>query len=163
MLLTLDLSLNSSVVNFADLLGVESSPLLVVEGPVERLDFLHTDKVDEGVSHVTVVEEVNRQVEEVKLVLELLIQRSQHLLLSVLVGYVPYHKRCPVFLNDFIRDDLKPFVVLHLLSLSQVNPVVLVVLLIEGPLLSTSLDLLFLHLQFFLQLVHEAVFSYRTF
>lgn len=40
---------------------------------------------------------------------------------------------------------------------------VLVVLLIAGPLLSASLDLFFLHLQFFLQFVHEAVFSYRTF
>lgn len=118
MFFTLSLSLNSSIVDFADLLRVESSPLLVVERPVEGLNFPHTHKVNEGITHVAVVEEVNRQVEEIELVLELLIQSCQHLLLSVLVRYVSYHKRGPVFLNDFIRDDFKPFVVLHLLAVT---------------------------------------------
>jgi hypothetical protein len=114
-------SLNPCVVNFAYFLRVESRPFLVVERLVEALDVLHIDEVDEGVSHVALVEEVNRQVEKVKFVLEFFVDGREHLLLGVFVRNVSYHKSGPIFGDYFVRDDLESLVVFHFLTVREVE------------------------------------------
>lgn len=60
MFLALNLALNSSIVNFANLLRIKSSPFLIIEGLVKSFYVLNVDKVDKGVSNIAIIEEIDR-------------------------------------------------------------------------------------------------------
>jgi hypothetical protein len=114
--LALDLTLNPRVVNLANLLAVKPRPLLVVKSLVEQLDVPQVSEVDEGISDVALVEEVDWEVKEVKLVFEFPVDGCQHLFLGVFVGDVSYHEGRPALRNDFSEVDFKPVIVFHLLG-----------------------------------------------
>ena len=67
-------TLNSGIVNFADFLRIESSPFLVVKSLIKLLNIFNVNKIDKSIPNIAVVEEIYRQIEEVELVLELLVQ-----------------------------------------------------------------------------------------
>ena len=85
--------LNAGIADVADLFAVELLPLLAVKLVDERNDVLWTNHVDEGVTHVAFVFEVDGQVEEVICPTELLINGGQQHLLSILIGNVLDHER----------------------------------------------------------------------
>ena len=89
--LTLDLALNSGIVDFTDLLRIESGPLLVIEGLVEQLNILQIYKVDECVADVAFVKEINGKVEKIELVFELSVYGCEHLLFCIFIGNIPDH------------------------------------------------------------------------
>ena len=91
------LTLNSRVRNIANLVAVEGSPVLTEVLAMECHDILSLDKVDESVTAVTFVLEIDGQIEKVNHsrtipVLHKLVQ--QHLL-RVFVGNISYHQRGP--------------------------------------------------------------------
>jgi hypothetical protein len=87
-------ALNSSVLDFADLVRVELCPSLSMEVPVEVKDEQRMQKVDEGVAHISLVLEIYWQVQKIVLVLVPLVDLVQQISLVVLVRNVFNHKGC---------------------------------------------------------------------
>ena len=84
--------LDARIADVADLLAIELLPLLAVKLLNERDDVLRPHHVDESVSHIALVLEVDWQVEEVVGAAELFIDGSEQHLLCVLVGDVLDHE-----------------------------------------------------------------------
>lgn len=85
------LSLDTAIRDFADLVAVELRPLGSIIFIEEVYDEDGIDEVDECVSHIAVILEINRQVEEVIVVLLRTVNCLQEHLLSVLVRNVLDH------------------------------------------------------------------------
>ena len=113
-LLAFFFSLDPGVLNATDLFTVENCPLLLVESLVEGSDMFKLLEVDERVTHVAVVLEVDGQVEEVVGVVEVCVDGLQHELLSVLVGYVADHQGSFPFVVDIVDANLELARVFHL-------------------------------------------------
>ena len=129
MLFALYSALDSRIVDFADFLRVKARPFLIIERLVEPFDVFHAHEIDERITNVAVVEKVHWQVEEIKLIFELLIERNQHLLLRVLVGDVSDHKSGPSLLENPLAGNLEALVVSDPLTLlSEVVQVLRVLL-----------------------------------
>ena len=92
---TLTVYLDSGVADVADFLTVESFPLPLVESGHERHDKLGLHHVDEGISHVALIFEVDGKIKEVILAAELLVYCLEQHLLCILVGNVLDHQSCP--------------------------------------------------------------------
>jgi hypothetical protein len=56
---TLNLTLNPCVVNLANLLAVEPSPLLIVKSLVKQLYVFEISEVNKGIPDVALVKEIN--------------------------------------------------------------------------------------------------------
>lgn len=87
------LALDSPVGDLADLLRVESFPSLVIQVLVEGHDVNGIDEVDEGISNVAAIVQIEGQVEEVIAPLVLAVDALEEHLLSVLVRDVADHDR----------------------------------------------------------------------
>ena len=59
------LALDATVGNLADLLRIEGLPGLVIQVLIERHNEYGVDKIDEGVSNITAIVQVEGQVEKV--------------------------------------------------------------------------------------------------
>ena len=92
------LSLDTTIGDLANLVAIELCPL----GSIILVEEVHNEnginEVDEGITHVAVVLEVNRQIEKVIVVLLGPIYRLQEHLLGVLVGNVLNHDCRPIIL-----------------------------------------------------------------
>jgi len=111
------LSLNPSVSDFTDLQGIEHGPLLVMKLLVERMDITQINKIDKSVADITVILEINGQIEKIIVALELLVESLKHHFLRVLIGDIPYHQSRLVFRKYPRRNDLKLRVVINGLKL----------------------------------------------
>jgi hypothetical protein len=87
----LEFALNSTISDLTDLLTVETLPLLAIQFLEELENEDGVNEVNEGVTHITLVLEVNRQVEEVILVFMVLVNLLQQHFLCVLVRDVLDH------------------------------------------------------------------------
>ncbi len=56
--LALNFTLDSGIVDFADLLRIEPGPFLIIERPIERLYVFQFNEIDEGIADIAFVEEV---------------------------------------------------------------------------------------------------------
>ena len=86
--------LDTGIADVANLLAVELLPFLAVKLLDQRNDVLRPHHVDESITHIALVLEVNWQVEEVVAAPELFINGGEQHLLCVLVGNVLDHQRC---------------------------------------------------------------------
>ena len=116
MFLALNFTLYSSIVDFAYFLRVKPRPFLIVKSLIKRFNIFHANKVNEGVSHVAVIKEIDWEVKEVKLIFEPFIQCHKHLLLSVLIRDIPNHQRGPSFLHDPLRNYFESVVISYPLA-----------------------------------------------
>lgn len=166
MFLAFNLTLYSSIVDFADFLRIKPCPFLIVKGPVKCLNVFNVYKINKSISYVAVVKEVYRQIKKVELIFEFLVQCDQHLFLGVFVGDVSNHQCGPTFLHDLTRDDFKSIVVSESLTLIQVGLGIIIVLvgsLRVLPYFRSALIFRFPLLKFFFNHIHKVSFSYRTF
>lgn len=83
----------SSISYFANLVTVEKVPFLGVKLDKEFYDVDAVHKVEEGVTHIALVFEINRQIEKVVLSLVVAIKSLQQHSLRVLVWNVFDHDR----------------------------------------------------------------------
>ena len=120
--------LDPSISEFTDLLGVEALPLLSVELLKKLEDKNRINKIDECISNIAFILnqirkygylKINRQVEEVILVLVVLIDLLQKHLLCILVWDVLNHDRGPLVLliDDVVQAELELVAILGILSL----------------------------------------------
>jgi len=92
-------ALDSAISDFADFLWVESLPWLSIEVLIKRNNEERVNKVDKGISDITVVLQVNWEVKEIIAAgMELINLLKEHLL-GVLVGDVSNHDRCARILS----------------------------------------------------------------
>ncbi len=87
------LALNSGVCDLAYLVRVELAPLPPMKLVIERYNVSGVSEINESISHVALILEVNRQVQEVKLAFVIILKGSLQHLCTVLVGNVPDHER----------------------------------------------------------------------
>lgn len=87
----LNFTLNSCVVNFANLFRVESCPLLIIECLIEQLDVLQIDEVYEGISYIAFIEKIYGKIKKVELIFEFSVYGCEHLLFCIFIGNVPDH------------------------------------------------------------------------
>lgn len=85
-------SLNSCIGDFAHFLAVEFLPLLVVEILIERCNSVRVHEIDESITNVAFVLEVNGKIEEIVSSLILAVDGGEEHLLIVFVGNVLDHQ-----------------------------------------------------------------------
>lgn len=85
--------LDTAVSNLANFIAVKFLPFLIIELLEKLIDVYWVDEVDEGIPHVAPVLKVDREVEEVILVLCLSIDSLKNHVLGVLVRDVSDHYR----------------------------------------------------------------------
>lgn len=93
------LALNAAVGQLADLLRVESFPGLSMQVLVESNHKNGVTHIDEGVTNVAVILQIDWQVKEVVPTLVLHVNALQKHLLRVLVRYVLNHHRCTLVVS----------------------------------------------------------------
>jgi len=86
--------LNSSIGNLANLRTIELLPLLLIELHIERRNGHRINEIDEKVSNIALVLEINWQVEEVKKSSMAFTNSIENHLLSISVGDVLDHQSC---------------------------------------------------------------------
>lgn len=86
-------ALNAAIGDLTDLLRVEGLPCLVVQVQIEWYDVNRVYEVDEGITNVAAVVQIQWQVEEVESAFVLAVNALQHHFLRVLVGDVADHDR----------------------------------------------------------------------
>jgi hypothetical protein len=109
-------ALDASVFDLAYLFAVEALPLLRVELQ-EKVNYVHrVGKIDEGVSDVALVLEIDRQVEEIIFVLVSSVKLFQKHSLRVLVWNVSNHNCCSRILvvNYLVQIEIKSELLLTL-------------------------------------------------
>ena len=98
-------TLESSVSDFTNLFRIEKLPSFTVESVVKTLQSLTVLEVDECITHIALVLEIDWQIKEIVfLVVSFLYCVSQHLL-GVLVRNILNHERSSSILKDLVRID----------------------------------------------------------
>lgn len=91
MFLTLNFTLNSSIVNFTNFFRIKPSPFLIVEKFEKSFYVSEVYKVYECIANIALIKEIYGKVEKVEFVFEFFVKGYQHLLFSIFVGNVSNH------------------------------------------------------------------------
>lgn len=98
------LSLNSPIAELTNLLRVELWPSVSIELQIEANQKDGMGEVNEGISHIALVSEINGQIEEIKLTFMVLIQIGEEHFLVVLIRNILDHESCP-----FVSSSMNGF------------------------------------------------------
>lgn len=112
MSLTFDFTLNPCIVYLTDLFRIEPSPFLIIESLIEKLNVFQINEVDKGVTYIALIKEINGQIEKIELIFEFSVYSCEHLLLGILVRYIPDHQCGPTLRNDLLNIDFESIVIL---------------------------------------------------
>lgn len=118
MLFTLLLSLDSSIVNFANLFRIKKFPFFAMKIIVKVLYIRNCTKINKCIAHVTVIVKIDGQIKKVKFSFEFFVDRQQHLFLGILVGNVSDHQGRPLPFLYLAYLYLEIFVIFHFILFS---------------------------------------------